>query len=184
MSWPPRWRSCASPSVPSTSRDARWTSPSGSTLPEVACEALEIVGRFERQRDLDAAEAAFARAYAIADEHGRTVWRMRALHELGTIDLLRDGGVARLEQARELALRLGALATVAVLDVQIAAALAMRDDPEPGPRGGSRVLPSSPRRYRLDQPLAAALAFEAVSHAPSRQTGRGRAMSRGGRRSR
>ena len=134
------------------------------SLPEVACEALEIIGRFERQRDLDAAEAAFARAYEIADAHGRAVWRVRALHELGTIDLLRDGGVARFERARELALTLGALATVAVLDVQIAAALAVRDDPEPSlavARRGTELA----RRYRLDAPLAAALAFEAVAHA-------------------
>jgi DNA-binding CsgD family transcriptional regulator/tetratricopeptide (TPR) repeat protein len=133
-------------------------------LPEVACEALEIVGRFERQRDLDAAESAFARAYAIADEHGRTVWRMRALHELGTIELLRDGGVTRLEQARELALSLGALATVSVLDVQIAAALSLRDDPEPAGVVARRAGELA-TRYHLDQPLAAALAFEAVSHA-------------------
>ena len=31
-------------------------------LPEVACEALEVIGRVARQRDLDAAERAFARA--------------------------------------------------------------------------------------------------------------------------
>jgi DNA-binding CsgD family transcriptional regulator len=133
-------------------------------LPEVACEALEIVGRFERQRDLDTAEAAFARAYAIADEHGRAVWRMRALHELGTIELLQNGGVARLEQARELALSLGALATVAVLDVQIAAALSVRDDPEPAGAVARRAGELA-TRYHLDQPLSAALAFEAVSHA-------------------
>ena len=133
-------------------------------LPEVACEALEIIGRFERQRDLDAAEAAFAAAYEIADEHGRAVWRVRALHELGTIDLLRGGGVDRFEQARELALALGALATVAVLDVQIAAALAIGDDPEPSLAVARRAAELA-RRYRLGAPLAAALAFEAVAHA-------------------
>jgi DNA-binding CsgD family transcriptional regulator/tetratricopeptide (TPR) repeat protein len=132
--------------------------------PEVACEALEIIGRFERQRDLDAAETAFARAYAIAEEHGRTVWRVRALHELGTIDLLRDGGMTRLEQARALALMLGAMATVAVLDVQIAAALAIRDDPQPGLVVARRAAELA-RRYRLGEPLAAALAFEAFAHA-------------------
>ena len=133
-------------------------------LPEVACEALEIIGRFERQRDLDAAEAAFARAYEIADGHGRAVWRVRALHELGTIDLLRGGGLDRFEQARELALALGALATVAVLDVQIAAALAIGDDPEPSLAVARRATELA-RRYRLGAPLAAALAFEAVAHA-------------------
>ena len=133
-------------------------------LPEVACEALEVIGRFERQRDLDAAEAVFARAYEIADGHGRAVWRLRALHELGTIDLLRGGGVERFEQARELALALGALSTVAVLDVQISAALAIGNDPEPSLAVARRATELA-RRYRLGAPLAAALAFEAVAHA-------------------
>jgi DNA-binding CsgD family transcriptional regulator/tetratricopeptide (TPR) repeat protein len=133
-------------------------------LPEVACEALEVIGRFERQRDLDAAEAVFARAFEIADGHGRAVWRVRALHELGTIDLLRGGGLDRFEQARELALALGALSTVAVLDVQISAALAIGDDPEPSLAVARRATELA-RRYRLGAPLAAALAFEAVAHA-------------------
>ncbi len=57
-------------------------------LPEVACEALEVLGRFERPHDREAAEVTFARAYAIANDHDLTVWRSRALHELGTIDLV------------------------------------------------------------------------------------------------
>jgi DNA-binding CsgD family transcriptional regulator/tetratricopeptide (TPR) repeat protein len=133
-------------------------------LPEVACEALEIIGRCERQRELDAAEAAFAGAYAIANAHDLTVWRVRALHELGTVDLLRDGEVARLEEARELAATQGALATAAVLDVQIAACLAMRDDPEPALLAARRATELA-RRYRLNLTLAASLAFEANVHA-------------------
>jgi hypothetical protein len=73
-------------------------------LPGVACEALEVVGRSQRVRDLQSAADTFARALAGADAHGLSVWRARALHQLGTIDLLRGGGVGRLEEARELAL--------------------------------------------------------------------------------
>ena len=40
--------------------------------PEVACEALEVIGRVARQRDLEAAERAFARA---ADLAARTACR-------------------------------------------------------------------------------------------------------------
>ncbi len=132
-------------------------------LPEVACEALEIIGRCERPRDLDAAENAFARAYTIADDHGLTVWRVRALHELGTVDFLRDGARDRLEEARTLAATHGALATAAVIDVQIAACLAMRDDPEPALLTARRAADVA-RRYRLDLTLAASLAFEAHVH--------------------
>ena len=133
-------------------------------VPEVACEALEILGRCERPRDLSAAEAAFARAHAVADERGLAVWRMRALHELGTVDLLAGRGVGRLEEARRMAFDCGALATAAVLDVQIAAGLAVGDDPEEAievARRGAELA----NRYRSDETLAAALAFEALGYA-------------------
>ena len=92
-------------------------------LPEVACEALEVIGRVARQRDLEAAERAFARAADLAGAHGLQLWRLRALHELGTIDQLRTESVDRLEQARELAVAQGAVALTATLDLQIAAGL-------------------------------------------------------------
>jgi DNA-binding CsgD family transcriptional regulator len=133
-------------------------------LPEVACEALEILGRCARPRDLESAEAAFRQGYETAEAHGLTVWRMRALHELGTIDLLRGAPFTRLEEARALALHHGALATAAVLDVQLAAALIMQDDPEPATvpaRRGAELA----ARYGLDQTLAAAIAFEGHVHA-------------------
>lgn len=133
-------------------------------LPDVACEALEVLGRSQRRRDLDAAEAAFARALALAEAHGLTVWRARALHELGTIDMLRGRSVDRLEQARDLAVAQGALATAAVVDVQIAADIAFRDDPAPAAVAARRSVELA-RRYGLDQTLAAAVALEAYVHA-------------------
>jgi ATP/maltotriose-dependent transcriptional regulator MalT len=137
-------------------------------LPDVACEALEVLGRGERRRDLEAAEAAFARALALAEAHDLTVWRARALHELGTIDMLRGRSVARLQEARDLAVAQGALATAAVVDVQIAAALVFRDDPEPAAVVARRSAELA-RRYGLAQTLAAAVALEAYVHA---RTGR------------
>jgi DNA-binding CsgD family transcriptional regulator len=133
-------------------------------LPEVACEALEILGRLARQTDLEAAEAAFRRAHDIAEEHGLTLWRIRALHELGTVDLLDGRGLERLERARDLASNHGALAIAAVVEVQIAAALITRSDPEPSVVVARRAAAVA-RRYRLHQTLAAALAFEANAHA-------------------
>ena len=133
-------------------------------LPEVACEALEILGRCERPHDLAAAEARFAKAHAIADQHGLVVRRVQALHELGTIDLLAGRGVGRLDEARRAAFDYGALATAATLDVQIAAGLAVGDDPGEAvvvARRGAELA----RRYRLDQTLATALAFEALGQA-------------------
>ena len=133
-------------------------------LPDVACEALEVLGRWERLRDLDAAEEAFARALSLAEHHGLTVWRARALQELGAIDMLRGRPLQRLEEARALAMAHGALATAAVVDVQMAAALVLGDDPEAGAATARRSAELS-RRYHLDQTLAAALALEAYVHA-------------------
>jgi DNA-binding CsgD family transcriptional regulator/tetratricopeptide (TPR) repeat protein len=133
-------------------------------LPEVACEALEVLGRVQRPADLVAAEDAFDRAVAIAESNRLALWRARAVHELGAIDMLRGRPVGRLEEARELALRLGALATAAVVDVQIAAALVIADDPRQGVEAARRAAEVA-RRYRFDQTLAAALALEAYGHA-------------------
>jgi DNA-binding CsgD family transcriptional regulator len=130
----------------------------------VTCEALEIEGRCQRPRDLGAAETAFARAHALAVEHGLSVWEVRALHELGTIDLLQGRGVERLDAARQAAWSSGAVAAAAVLDVQIAAALAVGDDPEeavPVARRGGELA----GRHRLADTFAAARGFEALAHA-------------------
>ncbi len=140
------------------------------SLADVACEALEVLGRSQRPHDLAAAENTFAQALALAEANGLTLWRARALHELGAIDMLRGRGVERLEQARELALSLGALATAAVADVQMAAALVIGDDPEPGAVAARRSAELA-RRYHLDQTLAAAASLEAYVHARSRRRG-------------
>ncbi|MGD9527842.1 MAG: AAA family ATPase, partial [Pseudonocardia sp.] len=89
-------------------------------LPEVACEALEVLGRRERLRDLGRAEVIFARARTLADDRGLVLWSMRALHELGTIDMLRSSSPTRLELASDQAYRAGALSLAATVDLQLA----------------------------------------------------------------
>lgn len=88
-------------------------------LPEVACEALEVLGRRERLRDLDRAASTFERAHAIARDHDLPLWSMRTLHELGTIDMLQRSSPARLLRASELAYRAGALSLAATVDLQL-----------------------------------------------------------------
>ncbi len=134
-----------------------------SGLPEVACEALEVIGRVARQRDLDAAERAFAEAADVAAAHGLQLWRARALHELGTIDQLRTESVDRLEQARELASAQGALALTATLDLQIAAGLNKQFRAGDALAAARRCEEAS-RRFRLAT-LPIALIFQATAHA-------------------
>lgn len=95
--------------------------------PTVRCEALEMVGRVARLHDRrEEAEGAFSDALALARRHGLAVWEVRALHELGTLDVLGPARSDRLEAARELALRTGVLSTAALLDLQITAVHALR----------------------------------------------------------
>jgi DNA-binding CsgD family transcriptional regulator len=94
---------------------------------DVAFDALQVIGRTERARDMEAARAAFERADQIAAREGFAVRRIKALHELGTVDMLKDGSTARLSEARELANKAGAISTVTVIDLQLANGWSMSD---------------------------------------------------------
>jgi DNA-binding CsgD family transcriptional regulator len=131
--------------------------------PEVTCEALEVIGRVARQRDLDEAEQAFSRQAATAAAHTLPLWQLRALHELGTIDQLRTESTDRLERARELAVAQGALALTATLDLQIAAGLNKQFRADEALDAASRAASAS-RRFRLAT-LPVALIFQATAHA-------------------
>jgi DNA-binding CsgD family transcriptional regulator len=94
--------------------------------PQVRCQALELLGRVLRGKDLDAARDAFDQALATADAAGLAVWRLRALHQLGTIDMFDDARADRLSQARRIADELGAASTGAVIDLQLTAVAMFR----------------------------------------------------------
>jgi tetratricopeptide (TPR) repeat protein len=132
-------------------------------VPAVVCEALEVTGRVARQRDLDEAEAAFTRAQAVATAHGLELSRLRALHELGTVDQQRTESVERLEQTRELAVDVGAVALVATLDLQIAAGLIKQFRSDEGLGAAQRAADASRRFHLATLPMA--LVHEAAAHA-------------------
>ena len=94
--------------------------------PQIRCHALELLGRVLRGKDLDAARDAFEQALATADAAGLAVWRLRALHQLGTIDMFDDARTDRLSQARRIADELGAASTGAVIDLQLTAVAMFR----------------------------------------------------------
>lgn len=87
--------------------------------PELVCEALELLGRCTRLRDLGRAESCFDRALAVARDAGLVLWRARALHELSTIDMARLGPVDRAVAARAAAEQVGALGLVAQIDLHL-----------------------------------------------------------------
>ncbi len=97
---------------------------------DAVCEALEVLGRAARRDDLDRAEESFASAAETARQAGLRLWEISALHELGTVDMLRTSNLERLELAHRLATEAGALAIAAVVDLQLAGSYALRFEPE------------------------------------------------------
>lgn len=82
---------------------------SRASLPEVACEALQLLGILARDRDLGEATGHFLRARQLAEEHRLPIHRTYATVRLAGIDWLADGSVVELVEAREEALRVGAI---------------------------------------------------------------------------
>ncbi len=148
-------------------REGAWTALRAADkagLPDARCHALEILGREARVRDLDQAESYFAAALVVAQEHGLNIRRSRALHELGTIDMLGKGELDRLEQARQLAYGSGALATAATVDLQLAGGHAMRLEAENALACAKRSVEVA-QRFGLGLTHAMAVARIASAHA-------------------
>nr|BFE70213.1 hypothetical protein GCM10020092_035140 [Actinoplanes digitatis] len=89
-------------------------------LPEVACQAWQLLGALSRRRDLAEATACLERARAIAVRHHLPIWEIHALVRLGQDEALRNGGIALLEQTRQAALRCGAVTAGYHADTNIA----------------------------------------------------------------
>ncbi len=102
-------------------RSLAWAEQAGlDEATEVALISLEVLGRRERMRDMAAAAEFFQRAVDIAEQYEGGAWGIRALHELATIDMLRDGSTGSLDDVRELAHRAGVVTTTALIELQLA----------------------------------------------------------------
>jgi len=94
------------------------------------CQALEVLGRVARGRDLEEAAGYFDQEAAIAEAHGLALWRARALHERATIDQLRTLDIAGLWTARAAAIDAGAPGLVGSIDYHLSAVLTTRFEPD------------------------------------------------------
>jgi hypothetical protein len=88
-------------------------------LPDVECEALEVLGRVARLHDRAAGVAYFEQAARLAEIHGLPAWRLRARQELAVLATW-ERGPRPLQEVRELAAKAGALVTVAQMDLLVA----------------------------------------------------------------
>jgi DNA-binding CsgD family transcriptional regulator len=88
---------------------------------EVALKSLEVAGRAHRFRDTGAARTAFERCRQIADDQDDLgLWRIRARHELATLDMLARGSHNALCEVRALAKDAGASSVGTVIELQLA----------------------------------------------------------------
>ncbi|MDX8030575.1 AAA family ATPase [Lentzea sp. BCCO 10_0856] len=97
-------------------------------LPVVACQAWQLLGALTRRRDPAQATAYLERSRAFAIAHDLPIWEIHALVRLGLNDALRDGEIGRLEQARDLASRIGAVIARYQSEVNIGLQLVLRAD--------------------------------------------------------
>lgn len=128
-------------------------------LGEPACQSLEILGRIARLGDLGVAQSVFTRQLEIAQRYGLALWVIRATHELGTVEMLATNGIDILQRARDMADEAGAIATVASLDLQLAASATMAFDVQACLEATGRCQHAA-RLLDLDLAFAAALTFE------------------------
>ena len=130
--------------------------------PAAVCQALEVLGRLARTRDLDEAARYFDRAEVVAERHGLLLWRARALHEVATVEFTRTLEVGGLHRARDAAVEAGAAGLVAAVDLHLAAIHGVRFEPAPALAAGRRSVDAS---TRLGLPGQAGFAWVCVAQA-------------------
>ncbi len=133
---------------------------------------LEVLGRAARVHDLDVAEDYFTAAVQLAQTHGLVLRQVRALHELGTIGMLRGHRLDHLERANQLALETGALSTAALVYLQLGAVYVYGLEHEAALTCARRSADLA-GHLGLGQTRAAATAMQATAHALA---GRGEQM--------
>ncbi|HEU5471044.1 MAG TPA: AAA family ATPase [Actinophytocola sp.] len=117
-------------------------------LPEIACEALELLGTCARVRDLDEAEARFGAALDLAERHDLALWRIRLLFDLGVQAGIHVADPARLVEARDAAHAAGALVTALDIVAELAVVQLIRGEYGAAERN-ARECEETARRLRL-----------------------------------
>jgi AAA ATPase domain/Bacterial regulatory proteins, luxR family len=95
-------------------------------LPDVACQAWQLLGALRRTRDPDEATACLERARSIAVQHALAIEEIHTLVRLGNDDALRDGRLDRLRQAQREASQAGAVTSRYQAEASIALQLILR----------------------------------------------------------
>ncbi|WP_286257534.1 AAA family ATPase [Streptomyces graminofaciens] len=130
-------------------------------LPEVSCQALNMLGYCLRPRDLAATEEVFEHLVATAEAHALPGWRIRGLLELGALDRIRFTGTERLLAARKAAEETGAVLMTAWADMHLTQAHVLRDDFDGAMEAAGR-LRTTAARLRLREVKLIGVGVDAV----------------------
>ena len=116
--------------------------------PAVECEALEVMGRVDRNSGEGDWKQSFERSAEVAGRHGLTTWHLRARHELALMQAYVEGDCTALTETREAAAQSGALVTVAVMDLALSEIALGRFEREQCLEHAQRCVGAS-RQFRL-----------------------------------
>lgn len=136
---------------------------------EVGVESLGVLGRCARIRDLQEARELFERAHKIADRRALGVWRIEALHDLATIDMLAGGQANPLIEVRRLALEGGLFSIATIIDLQLANLWSLGDDLDKA-LNAARQCEAGARRIGSRRIEAMAICLQALAHGIQRDS--------------
>ncbi len=131
--------------------------------PAIAGEALMLIGRAERLRDLTLARAAFSDALEWATTAGSVECRIRAAFELATISQLEGESIDPLLEVRTAAHDAGVPVTAAYVDLMLAHRHEDQIELDCAQEAAQRCVDAA-RRYRLDPLLGSASTQLAFAH--------------------
>ncbi len=156
--WTPSARTSPWPATGSTRHGGSPWRAAAADRPEVECEALEVLGRLATASE---SVALFRQAADLAERHGLTTWRLRALQELALTEATLDGG--QVHELRRVAADAGAHVTVAQMDLVLADMALDAFERDTCREAAQRCVDAS-RRYGLAS-LPVALLWLAGAHA-------------------
>ena len=99
-------------------------------LPILACQSWQVLALLSRELGFEAADVCLERMLAVAEANCLPMWRVEALMRLGVNAYMRTGDGRRVEQAREAARQLGAIALTQEADGVLAMQAVLRGEPE------------------------------------------------------
>ncbi|WP_405142219.1 AAA family ATPase [Sphaerisporangium sp. NBC_01403] len=139
-------------------------------LPEVACQALQLLAMIARQRGFDEADAHLRRMLAVAEQHDLRMWQINALFRLGVNESMRTGEQVRLEQAQQAARQTGAIMLGYSIDAVFAIRAVMHAEFDVARALADRCAAATARlRNADDHQFAVLTAAAAAAHQARRQ---------------